>query len=91
MNKIIIILLLTLVGCVNQKVKVKGDLSKTTVELQQLASQDTILYKVVLKDDRIYCINGTTNLVEYKMTDHMSTTLFFFLGVDNCNGINYVY
>jgi len=86
--KYLIILSLFLVSCDNTPTKVENTNKETTIEIQQLAEKDTILYKVVELKDQVYCINTKTNLVERKISNdsgYMKTFgLFLFIIIIVC-------
>ena len=54
---------LTMASCNNTPTKVENPKEVTTVELQQLASIDSVTYKVVEKDDTIYILSIKDNTV----------------------------
>jgi photosystem II stability/assembly factor-like uncharacterized protein len=65
MKKLIMVLVLgvIMVSCSNTPTEVKNPKQETTVELQQLASIDSVTYKVVEKDDTVYIFSTKDNTV----------------------------
>ena len=59
----IAVLGLTMTSCNNTPTKVENPKKVTTVELQQLASIDSVTYKVVEKDDTVYIFSTKDNTV----------------------------
>jgi hypothetical protein len=59
----IAVLGLTMASCNNTPTKVENPKEVTTVELQQLASIDSVTYKVVEKDDTVYILSTKDNTV----------------------------
>ena len=59
----IAVLGLTMTSCNNTPTKVENPKEVTTVELQQLASIDSVTYKVVEKDDTVYILSIKDNTV----------------------------
>jgi uncharacterized membrane protein YjjP (DUF1212 family) len=72
MKKLIMIAVLgvTMISCNNKPTKVENPKQVTTVELQQLASIDSITYKVVEKDDTVYILSTNDNTVVKKVTNY---------------------
>lgn len=72
MKYILLFILITLYSCGGEDFKCSNPQSSTTIELQNLAAQDTITYKIIQipNSTKYYCINTDTNLVEYKMTNY---------------------
>ncbi len=64
---IIALLGLSFTSCKNIPTKVENPKEVTTVELQQLAKIDTVTYKVVEKDDTVYVLSTTDNMVVKKV------------------------
>lgn len=81
MKRIIIIALLGLsfTSCDNQPTEVKNPKEVTTVELQQLAKIDTVTYKVVEKDNTVYVLSTTDNMVVKKVENQSGTVPTMFL------------
>jgi PBP1b-binding outer membrane lipoprotein LpoB len=73
MKKLIMVLVLgvIMVSCSNTPTEVKNPKQKTTVELQQLASIDSLAYKVIEKDDTVYILSIKDNTV-VKMVHNQS-------------------
>jgi PBP1b-binding outer membrane lipoprotein LpoB len=65
MKKLIMVLVLgvIMVSCSNTPTEVKNPKQETTVELQQLASIDSLAYKVIEKDDTVYILSTKDNTV----------------------------
>jgi hypothetical protein len=63
--KLLIIFSLFLVSCTPTEFKVENQEKASTIEILNLAQQDTVLYKVVHLNNNLYTINTNTNLVEY--------------------------
>ena len=76
---IILITLITLASCENTPIKVNNRAKETTVELINESLQDTTynLYRVVVKDNTIYCINEEDDLVSYKASNQDGSLLFW--------------
>jgi PBP1b-binding outer membrane lipoprotein LpoB len=83
MKKLIMILGLVVVlsSCTNTPTEVKNPKQETTIELQQLASIDSLTYKVVEKDDTVYILSTKDNIVLKKIRNHsgalMTSSLIF--------------
>lgn len=78
----IAILGLTMTSCNNTPTEVKNPKEVTTVELQQLASIDSVTYKVVEKDDTVYILSTKDNTVVKKvenLTGNRGTTAIVIL------------
>jgi hypothetical protein len=75
MRKLFMVALLglTMISCHNTPTEVKNPKQETTVELQQLASSDSITYKVVEKDDTVYILSTKDNTVVKKVTNESGT------------------
>ena len=78
-NILLIIFTLFLVSCEPTKFEVENKQANTSIEVLEMANQDTTLYKVVILNNDLYAVNTSTNLVEYKVNDDSS--LDFLLGV----------
>ena len=84
-KKLVMILVLgvSMISCQNTPTKVENPKQETTVELQQLASIDSITYKVVEKDDEVYILSTKDNTVVKKVTNESgigpSVALFCFI------------
>ena len=59
----VLVLGVIMVSCSNTPTEVKNPKQETTVELQQLASIDSVTYKVVEKDDTVYIFSTKDNTV----------------------------
>ena len=72
MKKLIMIAVLgvTMISCKDTPTKVENPKQVTTVELQQLASIDSITYKVVEKDHTVYILSTKDNTVVKKVTNY---------------------
>jgi hypothetical protein len=83
MKRILIIALLglSITSCENTPTEVKNPKEETTVELQQLASIDTITYKVVEKDDTVYVLSTTDNMVVKKVENQSGTPPTMLLAI----------
>jgi PBP1b-binding outer membrane lipoprotein LpoB len=57
----IVVLGLTMTSCSNTPTEVKNSKESTTVELQQLASIDSVTYKVVEKGSTVYILSTKDN------------------------------
>jgi hypothetical protein len=81
MKYLILFILITLYSCDDTDYKSTNPEQNTTIELQQLAQQDSITYKIVQVEDIYYCINTNTNMVEYRIVNTSGTakTLLMFL------------
>jgi len=71
MKKLVSMLVLgaTMISCNNKPIKVENPKQETTVELQQLASIDSITYKVVEKDNTVYILSTKDNTVVKKVSN----------------------
>ncbi len=71
MKKLVIMLVLgaTMISCNDKPIKVENPKQETTVELQQLASIDSITYKVVEKDNTVYILSTKDNTVVKKVSN----------------------
>jgi len=70
MKKLLFILLVfVLFSCDNTEIEVKNPEKITTIEIQQMAAQDTVMYKKVYLNDVLYLVNRD-NQVEYKITNY---------------------
>ena len=71
MKKLVMILVLgaTMISCNNTPTKVENPKQETTVELQQLASIDSTIYKVVEKDNTVYILSIKDNVVVKKINN----------------------
>jgi uncharacterized membrane protein YjjP (DUF1212 family) len=84
MKKLVMILVLgvTMISCDNKPTEVKNPKQETTTELQQLASIDSVTYKVVEKDDTVYILSTKDNTVVKKVNNYSGTlgtmTIAFF-------------
>ena len=84
MKKLVMILVLgvTMISCDNKPTKVENPKEVTTMELQQLASIDSVTYKVVEKDDTVYILSTKDNTVVKKVNNYSGTlgtmTIAFF-------------
>jgi hypothetical protein len=76
---LLLFILITLYSCDNEDFKSKNPQQDTTIELQKLAQQDTVTYKVIELEDRYYCINTQTNMVEYKILNATGAVLTLLL------------
>ena len=65
----IAILGLTMTSCNNTPTEVENPKQVTTVELQQLASTDSVTYKVVEKDNTVYILSTKDNTVVKKVNN----------------------
>lgn len=78
----IAVLGLTMISCDNKPTKVENPKQETTVELQQLASIDSVTYKVVEKEDTVYILSTKDNTVVKKVKNHSGNlgtmTIAFF-------------
>jgi photosystem II stability/assembly factor-like uncharacterized protein len=85
MKKLVIMLVLgaTMISCNNKPIKVENPKQVTTVELQQLASIDSITYKVVEKDNTVYILSTKDNTVVKKVTNDsgLAATCVLFIAV----------
>jgi uncharacterized membrane protein YjjP (DUF1212 family) len=72
MKKLVIMLALgaIMISCNTKPTKVENPKQETTVELQQLASIDSITYKVVEKDDTVYILSTKDNTVVKKVNNY---------------------
>ena len=73
---IILITLLTLFSCDNKPTKVTDKDTETTIKIQQLANNDSILYKYVEIGDKSYIVNNNTKLVDYKIINDSAAVEF---------------
>lgn len=71
MKKLILFALAAMLfaSCRDTNVKVKTPESETTTLIQMLADKDTVVYKVVQLEDKVYCINTKTKLVNIKVAN----------------------
>jgi uncharacterized protein (DUF2344 family) len=79
MKYLLLFIFITLYSCDNTDFKSKNPQQDTTIELQKLAQQDTVTYKVIELEDKYYCINTQTNMVEYKIINATGTTYTLLL------------
>ena len=85
MKKLIMILGLVLVlsSCSDTPTEVKNPKQETTVELQQLASIDSVTYKVVEKGKMVYILSTKDNTVVKKVRNESgalkTSVLVFFI------------
>ena len=66
----IAVLGLTMASCNNTPTEVKNSKESTTVELQHLASIDSVTYKVVEKGNTVYILSTKDNLVVKQIRNH---------------------
>jgi photosystem II stability/assembly factor-like uncharacterized protein len=66
----IAVLGLTMTSCSHTPTEVKNPKESTTVELQQLASIDSVTYKVIEKDNTVYILSTKDNLVVKQIRNH---------------------
>lgn len=82
--KKLIFLILTIglfTSCANEPIKVDDPKKETTVQIQQLAAIDTICYKVVELDDKVYIIQDqmVVKKIANDSGDRSSFALAFFI------------
>ena len=83
MKTILKLMTLTLVlgSCSMQDINVNSE-KTTTVEIQNLANQDSTLYKVVDLNNKLYIVNSSNMVVKkvnYNDGDIKTIALFFFI------------
>jgi hypothetical protein len=74
-------LILVLGSCSIQDINVNSE-KTTTVEIQNLANQDSTMYKVVDLNNNLYIVNSSNMVVkkvDYNDGDIKTIALFFFL------------
>ncbi len=78
MRKLLALLIVSfaLSSCDNTPSIVENQKKETSIELIELAAKDTVLYKVVEKDNTIYCIDSQQKLVKYKVENNTGAVLF---------------
>ncbi len=83
MKKLVMILVLgvSMASCTNTPTKVENPKVATTLELQQLASIDSLTYKVVEKDDTVYILSTEDNTVVKQVTNHTGALETLILGI----------
>jgi hypothetical protein len=84
MKKLVIMLALgaIMISCNTKPTKVENPKQETTVELQQLASIDSITYKVVEKDNTVYILCTKDNTVVKKVSNDsgvLGTDIIFLI------------
>ena len=72
---------LSLTSCEDIPTEVKNPKEVTTVELQQLAKIDTVTYKVIEKDNTVYVLSTTDNMVVKKVRNQSGTPPSMFLAI----------
>jgi PBP1b-binding outer membrane lipoprotein LpoB len=80
----IVVLGLTMTSCSNTPTEVKNSKESTTVELQQLASIDSVTYKVVEKGSTVYILSTKDNLVVKQIRNHsggLDTMVLLWIGL----------
>jgi LysM repeat protein len=68
----------------NTPTEVKNSKESTTVELQQLASIDSVTYKVVEKGSTVYILSTKDNLVVKQIRNHsggLDTMVLLWIGL----------
>ena len=65
----ILLLGVTMISCENTPTKVENPKQETTLELQQMAAIDSITYKVVEKDNKVYILSTKDNMVVKKISN----------------------
>ena len=73
----------SMISCDNTPIEVKNPKQETTVELQQMASVDTITYKVVERDNKVYIISTKDNTVVKKISNDsgFAATVILFMAI----------
>jgi hypothetical protein len=77
----IAILGLTMISCDNTPTEVKNPKEVTTVELQQLASIDSVTYKVVEKNDTVYILSTKDNMVVKKVANESGEVVALLVAI----------
>ena len=67
---IVITALLIFASCNNKPIEVQNPDKATTLQLQKLAKEDTMVYKVVELDDTLYIITTTDHKVVKKLHNY---------------------
>ena len=85
MKKLIIIcIIFVLYSCNDTPTRIENPKKETTVELQQLAKLDSLTYKVIEKENKVYVISTKTNLLVKKISNQSgeaNTLALLFVGI----------
>ncbi len=84
MKNYLIIILLALIGLTScsdtsPKVEIADRANKTTTQLVIDSYDDSVLYRVVIKDDALYAINDEDDLVSYRIYNNSGACETMFM------------